>query len=667
MAGLLFKLAKLGPAVRRAIWAAGAARSPFCAWVELEATVDPANDAPVWVHVATEGNYRGHAAGEFTLDRPVFEQLVKNFRAHPAFKLGADGFGCEDVIAYDWRHASEQPPAAGGAETIVVQAAHGWARDLDIRTGTDGKAQLWALSMFLGEAKKLISEKRIKWTSVAIWPNAPDPVTGENVGWYLSSIALTNDPFIQGMTPIAASRYFDPYDRPCSPTDVVEKLRRLFGLAEMADLGVVLQQIATLRAAASGAMAAPPGVDVDELVGALRFLFNLPTLASAAAVFDEADKLIGALADELRTNPATPLAADRKPQPPTAGGGAPPKTEETITVDPKLLALIALLAGALQVPATFEAVELEAKRLHLDRPGTLKVLLDTAGGAAGSDVDSATKKIQALLAAVGVQDPEQACRELVDRAAQAKALLEALPELEQILEDRAASEDQMAEEDVGQMLIARGYSLDALDPHTRDVADVMMFKRCGATAFAFSFDRDNKPTDKVLERIAGIRKASEALKQRVECRRAFYAEYAEQPPPAPAGGHYLTSKLFANPGAGQPPAPGAAGGGPKPPPWMRGAEQGHGGQPPAHLGRPQGPGQGPGGGAPPAHQGKTPHEYDLSRFSGNLRQRALACASERMGDQWKKLSQADQFRKASELLAYMESAGYDLEPYRQVA
>ena len=41
---------------------------------------------------------------------------------------------------------------------------------------------------------------------MTMYPNATDPVSGAEVGAYISSVAATNDPFLQGMVPLAASR-----------------------------------------------------------------------------------------------------------------------------------------------------------------------------------------------------------------------------------------------------------------------------------------------------------------------------------------------------------------------------------------------------------------------------------------------------------------------------
>src|SRR5688500_16803257 len=93
--------------------------------VQLDAAAAPADDAaPRWIQIAYEGRFEGHRAGAFEFDRQAFEDIVRNFRAHPAYKKGPDGKGCARVIAYDFHHASESDPAAVAVHGAPAQA---WA------------------------------------------------------------------------------------------------------------------------------------------------------------------------------------------------------------------------------------------------------------------------------------------------------------------------------------------------------------------------------------------------------------------------------------------------------------------------------------------------------------------------------------------------------------
>jgi phage I-like protein len=169
--------------------------------IRLDAVAAQA-DGPVWVQIAKSGSYRGHPAGDFDIDEDMLQQLVRNLRNHPSYQASAtDGYGEKDVIAWDFHHFSETDDAAIAR---FGSPAQGWVRDLEIRPGAEG-LELWALVRWLPLAKQYIREESYHWASVAI-SQATDPVTGASIGWYLSSVALTNDPFIQGMAPLTASR-----------------------------------------------------------------------------------------------------------------------------------------------------------------------------------------------------------------------------------------------------------------------------------------------------------------------------------------------------------------------------------------------------------------------------------------------------------------------------
>lgn len=166
---------------------------------------------PVWVQIAEEGEYKGHASGEFELDAKVFGDIVRNFRAHPSYRAEnartpwvaeGDNIDCGRVIPWDFHHANEAAPSS---VAVSGAPAQGWVLELDVRTGEAG-LELWALTDWLEPARTYIRQGSYQWSSVAIWPDSHDAKTNKPIGTYLSSVAITNDPFIQGMQPLAASR-----------------------------------------------------------------------------------------------------------------------------------------------------------------------------------------------------------------------------------------------------------------------------------------------------------------------------------------------------------------------------------------------------------------------------------------------------------------------------
>ena len=172
--------------------------------VALNADPSAAANPTVWVEVTCEGDYKGYPGGGFKFDTTVFGQIVRNFRAHPAYKIGADGYGSADVVPWDFNHASEMPPTDGSVPGMGAPA-QGWAQDLDVRLGPSG-AQLWAKTRWLEPARTYVKNGQYKWASVTVIFDARDPHTGANMGCLLTSIALTNTPFVEGMSELVAAQ-----------------------------------------------------------------------------------------------------------------------------------------------------------------------------------------------------------------------------------------------------------------------------------------------------------------------------------------------------------------------------------------------------------------------------------------------------------------------------
>jgi hypothetical protein len=152
-----------------------------------------------WLHVASEGEFAGHADGAFKLDREVFTEFIKNFRADPRFKSG------KGVIPFDFEHASEMAPTSGSIPQKGAVAA-GWVIDLAVREGPGGEVQLWAYAKLGDEIRGYIANDEYRHVSIAFSLDGSDPMTGRSIGPLLTSIAFTNHPFLRGLTPIAAKR-----------------------------------------------------------------------------------------------------------------------------------------------------------------------------------------------------------------------------------------------------------------------------------------------------------------------------------------------------------------------------------------------------------------------------------------------------------------------------
>lgn len=150
-----------------------------------------AQPAPVWIQLARQGAFAGHPSGRpFKLDRRAFETMIANFKANKDGRL-----------PIDFEHASEQAPNEGSLP-VSGAPAQGWIVDLSIRA--DGN--LWALVEWGDLARSYIREGKYRFISPAFHLKMKDRETGREIGPYLSSAGLTNQPFLDGMQPLAARR-----------------------------------------------------------------------------------------------------------------------------------------------------------------------------------------------------------------------------------------------------------------------------------------------------------------------------------------------------------------------------------------------------------------------------------------------------------------------------
>lgn len=145
------------------------------------------SDGPVWNQIAKVGQWSGHPSGPFQLTPAHFAEIVANFKNTTNRK-----------IPVDFEHASEQDPREGSIPTLGAPA-QGWIIELDNR-GAEG---LWGLFEWLEPARGYVKERKYQFFSPTIRFGSRDPVTGVR-GCRMSSGALTNQPFLDGMKPLAA-------------------------------------------------------------------------------------------------------------------------------------------------------------------------------------------------------------------------------------------------------------------------------------------------------------------------------------------------------------------------------------------------------------------------------------------------------------------------------
>lgn len=246
---------------------------------------------PRWIHVANEGQYDGYPGGGVAITRATLEQIVKNFKADPRYKLGGNSLGEGKVVPFDYAHVSEMDPRYG--DPALNEKAPAWAMDVQIRNGDDGRAQLWVFTLLGEEVKGMIERGEMTYVSIAYAPQAVHPQTGESIGALMTSVAFTNKPFIRDLTPLAASAGF-----------AAELAANMRANPEFAD--VVDRMIRASKGAPQGA----PTMTLAQKLAKL-FSINLASEGAEDAIVDAADdgvKLKRQIADVLKATGFSDLA-----------------------------------------------------------------------------------------------------------------------------------------------------------------------------------------------------------------------------------------------------------------------------------------------------------------------------------------------------------------------
>jgi len=462
---------------------------PDVALVSEDGTLDPGDGAtPKWQHVSNEGQFLGYRAGTdpFAFTRETFDEIVANFRKNPQYKAGADGVGEADVIPWDFEHASEQY-SADGAIPSSGTPAQGWVRDMKVVNAADGTAQLWALSLFLPTAMEYIKAGQYKWSSVAVILSAVDSITGERIGAMLTSIALTNQPFITDLQPLAAKanapekalRVSRWYEAAGTALEAVGSIKDLFGLKELAPLTEVLGEVAKLRLWIENGTT-PFGVDLNEIFGALKQILNLGALTTEIDVLDQLGKIAHRAIEEQAVAEGAAIA---QPEPIPEENNAAEMARKT--GETEMIKKLASKFGVKEIEgevleAAGDAVELRAntaKALSLTSDKS-KDIIDAINGLA-----SDKEKHDALLKALGVDNSTDAITCVADLQKASKDLDEMKP-LHEKNEERIKEIDlKTAEAEVDMVIEANGFNESVRDAF-------MLLRQTDPKAFAEKFPID---------------------------------------------------------------------------------------------------------------------------------------------------------------------------------
>jgi len=251
-----------------------------------------------WNQIATMGAFAGHPAGPFKLDQKAFDEIIGNFKATR-----------NRSIPVDYEHASEQDATSGSIPTSGAPAV-GWITELKVEG--DG---LWGLFDWLEPARSQVREGKYKFLSPAIRFGAKDRVTGKPIGARMTSVALTNVPFLDGMQPLAAKDGGEGAAAPAAgaviaargldslvhqPHEYMPKVRSALGVHPLTSCSDCMGHLDRLRDCCmkAGPNGLHEGEDLSKYTTPLRDLVQCAPGDSWEMVFDRVEDMIGAAMDD---------------------------------------------------------------------------------------------------------------------------------------------------------------------------------------------------------------------------------------------------------------------------------------------------------------------------------------------------------------------------------
>ena len=255
-----------------------------------------------WNVLAYEVALKGRGPG-VALARSDFEQCIANF----------ERWGKEvPVVLY---HADTKDSAHPAS-----RAAHAWITAMRVGSMRRNGATVATLEARFrwvnAETRAQVETGELAYGSVTLVQHGTDEETGDDVGSYLWSFSLTNNPALVDIPRIAAEMGGDDDSYEVgSPEDVLPMLRWALALPALATEDDVRRNLARLDALARAGDAEALGVDLDDVVGCIRDALRLPALTTAPEVVAAA---LAAL--DKMTAPASAAGMASADDPPMNGG-----------------------------------------------------------------------------------------------------------------------------------------------------------------------------------------------------------------------------------------------------------------------------------------------------------------------------------------------------------
>ena len=196
----------------------------------------------VWIHCAPYGSWKGHPAGPIDFNDKTFGEILKNFRNKKT----------PPAMDYDHDMLDESKPGP--------KIASAWIHDMEIRD-----SGLWALVEFTERARHLIKTGEIRYVSPAVDFKAKSRKTNKPIGAELYNAALTNMPFLDGLTPIRLTRI--SMDKDIKQVEMSEEV--IAAQDEAVDANAVVQELADMAGLEMAAVIAAMQENKDAIVALL--------------------------------------------------------------------------------------------------------------------------------------------------------------------------------------------------------------------------------------------------------------------------------------------------------------------------------------------------------------------------------------------------------------
>ena len=231
-------------------------------------TADPVSQSVI--QVARCGTYDGHSQGAFAFDPATFDAIIRNFEATENKR-----------VPIDYEHASEMPTAPGVMQNGAP--AVGWVVHLESR----GEAGLYANVDWVDpQAVERIRMGQYAYCSPAVVFGAIDPASGEAIGPKLTSVALTNRPFLDGMAALTAR---DPIAASLAPESV-----HVPTAAAVKEDKIIMEpeKMKSVLAGLAAKMQMDPASPDSDIIAALEALMERMEMSQMAEAAQMSDRII---------------------------------------------------------------------------------------------------------------------------------------------------------------------------------------------------------------------------------------------------------------------------------------------------------------------------------------------------------------------------------------